>query len=86
MPRPIASVWAPLIRRSIARQAMPIAETEISATWASATNASALPCPKRWSLSAGTAAILTPRRVVMLAITSSAVSARLPSIAVEPVA
>ena len=37
-------VCAPLISWSAARHAMPIAETVIRATWASATSASALPC------------------------------------------
>ena len=49
----IAAVSAPLMSRSTARQAMPIADTAISTTWTSAASASALPWPKRWSWSAG---------------------------------
>ena len=53
--------------------------------WKIAASASALPCPKRWSSSAGIDAIHTPVSVARLAIRSSAESARLPSMAVEPV-
>ena len=53
--------------------------------WESAASASALPWPKRWFASAGCAATYTPTSVARLAIRSSAVSARLPSMAVESV-
>ena len=64
---------------------MASADTVMRMTWISAASASALPWPKRCSASAGIAAQRTPRKVTMLATRSSAVSARLPSIATEPV-
>ena len=86
MPYSACSVCAPAISRSAARQPMPIAEIEISATCAIAASASALPWPKRWSRSAGMAATRTANRVTSEATRSSPVSASEPSIATEPVA
>ena len=50
-----------------------------------AASASALPWPNRCSASAGIAAQRTPKKVTRLAMRSSAVSARLPSMATDPV-
>ncbi len=85
MPTPGSSTVACPNICSTARTASPIAESEISTTWNIAASASALPWPKRWLASLGMAAIHTPISVARLATRSSPVSARLPSIASDPV-
>lgn len=85
MPNSAPLVGSLLPKASTARQPIPAAEAVISMTWNSAASASALPCPKRWSWSAGCAASRTPYSVTQLASRSSPESARLPSIATEPV-
>ena len=85
IPSPAAAVRSPPRYCCTARTARLSAEIEISTTWNIAASASALPWPKRWVSSSGRAAIHTAASVARLATRSSAVSARLPNIAVDPV-
>ena len=85
MPSSALVVATPFASRSIDRHPIATADTAMMNTCASATSASALPCPKRWSLSAGCAAMRTPNKVTRLASRSSVLSAKLPSIATDPV-